>query len=97
MKKAFIFFFRFSGDTSTAQELFMKDDKVVLERAAELYHYDNGIKFTVRSWVHTIRRGACYSRAKSALSDIADPKLSLTDDVTSWKEGVHIKSIEVDS
>lgn len=69
----------------------MKDDKKILERTAELYHYDNGIKFTVRSWVHTIRRGACYSRAKSAKAEIADPKLALTDDVSSWKVGKYHK------
>lgn len=75
------------GDTSTSQELLLKDDKKILARTAELYHYDNGIKFTARSWVHTIRRGACYSRAKSAKAEIADPKLALADDVSSWKVG----------
>ncbi|XP_056006549.1 cell surface hyaluronidase-like isoform X1 [Ostrea edulis] len=84
------------GETSTSQELFMKDDKKVLERAAELYHYENGIKFTVRSWVHTIRRGACYSRAKSAKAEIADPKLSLTNDVTSWQVGDEVVLLSTD-
>ncbi|XP_062580731.1 protein DDB_G0287365-like [Saccostrea cucullata] len=84
------------GDSSTAQELLLKDDKVKLERAAELYHYENNIKFTVRSWVHTIRRGACYSRGKSAQADIADPKLSLTGDVTSWKDGDEVVLLSTD-
>lgn len=79
------------GDTSTSQELLLKDDKKILVRTAELYHYDNDIKFTARSWVHTIRRGACYSRAKSAKAEIADPKLALTDDVSSWKVGKYRK------
>ncbi|XP_061169000.1 protein DDB_G0287365-like [Saccostrea echinata] len=84
------------GDSSTAQELLLKDDKVKLERAAELYHYENNIKFTVRSWVHTIRRGACYSRGKSAQADIADPKLSLTSDVTSWTDGDEVVLLSTD-
>ncbi|XP_061186068.1 inactive cell surface hyaluronidase CEMIP2-like [Saccostrea echinata] len=84
------------GDTSSSQEMFLKDDKVELERAAELYHYENNIKFTVRSWVHTIRRGACYARGKSAQADIADPKLSLTSDVTSWKDGDEVVLLSTD-
>lgn len=84
------------GDTSTSQELLLKDDKKILVRTAELYHYDNDIKFTARSWVHTIRRGACYSRAKSAKAEIADPKLALTDDVSSWKVGDEVVLLSTD-
>ncbi|XP_048756053.2 protein DDB_G0287365-like isoform X2 [Ostrea edulis] len=84
------------GDTNTSQELFLKDDKKILARTAEVYHYENGIKFSVRSWVHTIRRGACYSRAKSAQANIADPKLSLTNDVTSWQVGDEVVLLSTD-
>lgn len=74
------------GDDSTTQELLLNDDGKKV-RIAELYHAENGIKFGVRSWVHTIKRNQCYSRGKSSLEEFSIPVLNLVDDVSTWLPG----------
>ena len=74
------------GDDSTTQELLLNDDGKKV-RIAELYHAENGIKFGVRSWVHTIKRNQCYSRGKSSLEEFSIPALNLVDDVSTWLPG----------
>lgn len=72
----------YPGDDSSIQELLLNDDGKPL-RIAELYHMENGLKFTVRSWVHTVRRNQCYCRGKSSSLSI----INLLDDVKTWRTG----------
>ncbi|XP_056019715.1 cell surface hyaluronidase-like [Ostrea edulis] len=82
------------GDNPSTQELLNDDGKMV--RIAELYHEENGIKFGVRSWVHTIRRGQCYSRGKSSLAQNSIPVLHLVDDTNTWQTGDKVVLLSTD-
>ncbi|XP_078319448.1 cell surface hyaluronidase-like [Crassostrea virginica] len=83
------------GDDSTTQELLLNDDGKKV-RIAELYHAENGIKFGVRSWVHTIKRNQCYSRGKSSLEEFSIPVLNLVDDVSTWLPGNQVVILSTD-
>lgn len=74
------------GDDSTTQEILLNEDGKPV-RIAELYHEENGIKFGVRSWVHTVKRGMCYSRGKSSLVEKSLPILNLVDNRQTWRTG----------
>ena len=82
------FFWNITGDTSSVQEDIAHDDGVIKDRAVELYMIENGKKFSIRTWVHTIRRGACYTEAKVSDASISNPTIRLTDDVApKWRAG----------
>ncbi|KAK3101827.1 hypothetical protein FSP39_006632 [Pinctada imbricata] len=84
------------GDPSQTKEDIVFDDGVVKDRAIELYLVENGMKFSIRSWVHTIRRGACYSEAKVSQADISIPTIKLVDNVDTWKEGDNVVLLSTD-
>uniref|UniRef100_K1QC76 Transmembrane protein 2 n=1 Tax=Magallana gigas TaxID=29159 RepID=K1QC76_MAGGI len=79
------------GDDSSIQELLLNDDGKPL-RIAELYHMENGLKFSVRSWVHTVRRNQCYCRGKSSSLSI----INLVDDVQTWRKGDQVVLLSTD-
>nr|XP_034311769.1 cell surface hyaluronidase [Crassostrea gigas] len=83
------------GDDSTTQEILLNEDGKPV-RIAELYHEENGIKFGVRSWVHTIKRGMCYSRGKSSLVENSLPILNLVDNTQTWRTGDQIVLLSTD-
>lgn len=85
--------FVFPGDDSTTQEILLNEDGKPV-RIAELYHEENGIKFGVRSWVHTVKRGMCYSRGKSSLVEKSLPILNLVDNRQTWRTGNSIMKLK---
>ncbi|XP_061192631.1 cell surface hyaluronidase-like [Saccostrea echinata] len=83
------------GDDASTQELLLNDDGKNI-RIAELYHVENNIKFGVRSWVHTVKRGQCYSRGKSSLMQYSLPVINVVDDAQTWRTGDTVALMSTD-